>query len=235
MPLRENGSSDPPLSVIVPARNEAGTITDTLARLREPEVLEVLVVDGGSDDATVDLARPLADRVIEAPEGRARQMNAGAEVARGELLFFLHADTKPPEGFASAIVHACRYAIGGRFDVELDAPGLAYRVIETAINVRSRWSGVFTGDQGLFVRRDVFESLGRYPDQPLLEDLALARAMKRRGPTAALRLRVRTSARRWQRHGVVRTVLLMWWIRSLAAAGVEPAKLAELYRDDRRG
>jgi rSAM/selenodomain-associated transferase 2 len=234
MPPRENVSVDRRVSVIVPTRNEAATIADTLSRLREPEVLEVLVVDGESEDATVDLARPLADRVIGASPGRARQMNRGAEIARGEVLLFLHADTKPPRGFAAAIVEACGGdAIGGRFDVELDAPGFAYRVIGAAINVRSRWSGLFTGDQGLFIRRDVFESLGGYPDQPLLEDLALARAMKRRGPTAALRLRVRTSARRWQRHGVARTVLLMWWIRLLDALGVAPATIARLYVDAR--
>jgi rSAM/selenodomain-associated transferase 2 len=230
---RESGSIDPRVSVIVPTRNEAATIAETLARLREPEVLEVLVVDGGSEDATVDRARPFADRVIAAPAGRARQMNVGAAIARGELFFFLHADTRPPRGFAAAIVEACGVAIGGRFDVELDAPGVTYRVIEAAINLRSHWSGLFTGDQGLFIRRDVFESLGGYPDQPLLEDLALARAMRRRGRTAALRLRLRTSARRWQRHGVVRTVLLMWWIRLLDAVGVPPERIARLYVDAR--
>jgi rSAM/selenodomain-associated transferase 2 len=233
MPPRESGFIDPRISVIVPTRNEAATIAETLARLREPEVLEVLVVDGGSGDATVTLARPLADRVIAAPAGRARQMNAGAEIARGDLFFFLHADTRPPPGFAAAIVEACGYAIGGRFDVELDAPGVAYRVVEAAINIRSRWSGLFTGDQGLFIRRDVFKSLGGYPDQPLLEDLALARAMRRQGRTAALRLRLRTSARRWQRHGVARTVLLMWWIRLLDALGVPPERIARLYVDAR--
>jgi rSAM/selenodomain-associated transferase 2 len=233
MPPRESGSIDPRVSVIVPARNEAATIAETLARLREPEVLEILVVDGGSKDGTVDVARPLADRVIGAPAGRARQMNAGAAIARGDLFFFLHADTRPPPGFAAAIVEACGNAIGGRFDVELDAPGVAYRVIEAAINLRSRWSGLFTGDQGLFIRREVFESLGGYPDQPLLEDLALARALKRRGRTAALRLRLRTSARRWQRHGLARTVLLMWWIRWLDALGVPPERIARLYVDVR--
>jgi rSAM/selenodomain-associated transferase 2 len=221
------------ISVIVPALNEAATIARTLARLREPEVLEIVVVDGRSEDGTAAVARPLADRVIETPAGRARQMNAGAAIARGDVLFFLHADTLPPQGFAAAIVGACGEAIGGRFDVELDAPGLAYRVIGAAINLRSRWSGLFTGDQGLFVRRDVFESLGGYPDQPLLEDLALARAMKRRGRTAALRLRVSSSARRWQRHGVLRTVSLMWWIRALYFFGVAPTRIARLYSQAR--
>jgi rSAM/selenodomain-associated transferase 2 len=221
------------ISVIVPALNEAATISATLARLREPEVLEVLVVDGRSEDGTPAIARPLADRVIEVPAGRSGQMNAGARVARGDVLFFLHADTVPPRGFAAAIVAACGQAIGGRFDVELDAPGLAYRLIEAAINLRSRASGLFTGDQGLFIRRDVFEALGGYPDQPLLEDLALARAMKKRGRTAALRMRLRTSARRWQRHGVVRTVALMWWIRGLYFLGVAPERLARLYAQPR--
>ena len=160
-------------------------------------------------------------------------MNAGAAVARGEILFFLHADTIVPEGFAAAIVAACRDAIGGRFDVVLDAPGFAFRVIEKAINLRSRWSGVFTGDQGLFIRRDAFKDLGGFAERPLLEDLQLSRAMRRRGPVAALRQRVRTSARRWQRHGVFHTVALMWWIRTLSFLGVSPERLARIYRDSR--
>ena len=138
-----------------------------------------------------------------------------------------------PRGFAAAIVAACERAIGGRFDVALDAEGLRFRIIETAINLRSRLSGLFTGDQGLFIRADVFRELGGYPDQPLLEDLALSRAMRRRGRVAALRERLRTSGRRWQRHGTVRTVALMWWIRGLYALGVSPKRLARLYRDTR--
>ena len=221
------------ISVVVPARNEARSIAAALEPLREPEVLEVIVVDGSSEDETREIARPLVDRILAGPVGRGRQMNAGAAVARGQILFFLHADTIVPEGFAAAIVTACRYAIGGRFDIVLDAPGLAFRLIENAINLRSRWSGIFTGDQGLFIRRDVFEDLGGFPAQPLLEDLALSRAMRRRGPVAALRQRLRTSVRRWQRHGVVRTVALMWWIRALYCFGVSPERLVRLYRDAR--
>ncbi|MBI2964015.1 MAG: TIGR04283 family arsenosugar biosynthesis glycosyltransferase [Deltaproteobacteria bacterium] len=221
------------ISIVVPTHNEAAAIAATLARLREPEILEVIVVDGGSDDGTPDLARPLADRVLETSAGRARQMNAGARTARGSILFFLHADTRVPEGFGADIVAACARAIGGRFDVELDAPGVVFRLIESAINLRSRWSRLATGDQGLFLRREVFEALGGYPEIALLEDLALCAKMKRRGRLAALRSRVRTSARRWQRHGTLRTVLLMWWIRSLYALGASPGRLARLYRPAR--
>lgn len=217
------------ISIVVPTLNEATAIAATLARLREPEVLEVIVVDGGSDDGTREKARPLADRVFKTAPGRAHQMNAGARAARGSILFFLHADTAVPRGFAAAIVRACAGAIGGRFDVELDAPGAIFRVIESAINWRSRWSGLFTGDQGPFVRRDVFEEVGGFPELALLEDLALSKRMKRRGQVTALRARVRTSARRWQRHGALRTVALMWWIRALYFLGVSPERLARLY------
>jgi rSAM/selenodomain-associated transferase 2 len=221
------------ISIIVPTRNEERSIASTLARLREPEVLEVIVVDGGSVDGTAKVARPLVDRWVEAAPGRAKQMNAGARLARGDILLFLHADTSVPRGFAAAVVDACRSAIGGRFDLEIDARGAIFRVIERAINLRSRWSGLFTGDQGLFVRRDVFEALGGYPDQPLLEDLALSKAMKRRGRVAALRMRLSTSARRWQRHGPLRTVFLMWRIRALYFLGAPPERLARLYLDAR--
>ncbi len=221
------------ISVVVPVRNEAATIAATLAPLREAEVLEVIVVDGGSTDGTAALAAPLADRLLAAEPGRAKQMNAGARAARGEILFFLHADTVVPRGFAAAIVAACERAIGGRFDVALDATGIAFRVIERAINWRSRRSGLFTGDQGIFLRREAFEAIGGYPDQPLLEDLELAKAMKRHGAVAALRERLTTSARRWQRRGVLRTIVLMWWIRGRYALGTDAATLARIYRDTR--
>jgi rSAM/selenodomain-associated transferase 2 len=221
------------ISVVVPTRNEASTIAAALAPLREPEVLEVIVVDGGSTDETASLAAPFADRVLEAAPCRAKQMNLGAAAARGEILFFLHADTLVPRGFARAIARACESAIGGRFDVTLDARGIAFRVIERAINWRSRWSGLFTGDQGLFIRREAFEALGGFPDQPLLEDLELSKRMKRHGTVATLRDRLTTSARRWQRHGTAQTVLLMWSIRARYALGADPAILARTYRDAR--
>lgn len=221
------------ISIVVPARDEEAAIAATLAPLREPGVREVIVVDGGSVDRTREIAARFADRILSTAAGRARQMNAGAAAAGGRILFFLHADTIVPPGFAAAIHEACAWAIGGRFDVELEGPGLALRVVERAINHRSRWSGIFTGDQGLFIRRDVFDALGGFPDQPLCEDLALSQAMRRSGAVASLRLRVKTSARRWRRHGVLRTVLLMWRIRGAYALGADPARLARLYRDAR--
>lgn len=219
------------ISIVVPTLEEEGTIAATLARLREPEVLEVIVADGGSRDATREIAGGFADRVIVAPRGRASQMNAGAAVAQGAVLLFVHADTRMPPGFASAVARALAdpSVVGGRFDVELDDPGIAYRTIAAFISMRSRWTQIFTGDQALFVRRDVFERLGGYPDEPLLEDLALSIAMKRAGRIACLRESVVTSARRWREHGIAQTVLLMWAIRTLYAVGVSPRTLARFY------
>ena len=220
------------ISIVVPTLDEEKTLSATLAPLREPQVLEVIVADGGSGDGTQEIAARFADRVIEARRGRAAQMNAGAKLAQGDILLFLHADTIVPTGFAAAIVRALTDAdvIGGRFDLELDDRGVAYRTIAAMIRLRSRWTRAFTGDQALFIRRDAFERLGGYPDEPLLEDLALSVAMKRAGRIACLRERVVTSARRWRERGVARTVLLMWAIRGLYAAGVPPRRLARWWR-----
>ena len=219
------------ISIVVPALDEEATIATTLGRLREPEVREVIVADGGSTDRTRAIAAPLADRVIEAPRGRASQMNAGAAAASGDVLLFVHADTGMPPGFAAAIMRALadREVVGGRFDVELDEPGVLYRVVGASISLRSRWTRLFTGDQAMFVRREVFARLGGFPDQPLMEDLALSIALRRAGEIACLRERVTTSARRWREHGVIRTVVLMWTIRGLYAAGVSPRTLARFY------
>src|SRR2546425_611229 len=166
-----------------------------------------------------------------APRGRARQMNAGAAAARGDVLLFLHADTRLPAGYAQAVAGALAdpAVVGGRFDVRLDAAGLAYRAIGRLISLRSRLTRVATGDQAIFVRRAVFERLGGYPLVPLMEDVALSRAMKRVGRVACLSETVTTSARRWQRHGVARTVLVMWALRAAYYAGVPPARLARVY------
>jgi rSAM/selenodomain-associated transferase 2 len=223
------------LSVIVPTLDEQATIASTLAHARRPGEVELVVVDGGSTDGTVDAARLLADRVLESPRGRAAQMNAGAAAARGAVLLFLHADTRLPDDYPALVAEALAPAdvVGGRFDVRLDAPGLAYRAIERLIGLRSRLTGVATGDQAIFVRRDAFARIGGYPPIPLMEDIALCRALKRAGRMVALRDEVITSARRWQREGLVRTVALMWALRLAYYAGVSPVWLARAYRDAR--
>lgn len=223
------------LSVIVPALDEERALATTVALARQPGVLEVIVVDGGSRDRTVEVARAHADRVVCIGRGRAAQMNAGAAAARGDVLLFLHADTRLPPGCHAAITRALADddVVGGRFDVRLDAAGIPYRIIERMISLRSRLTRVATGDQAIFARRSVFERLGGFPPLPLMEDIAFCRALKRVGRIACLRERVITSARRWQGGGVVRTVLLMWALRTAYYAGVSPTRLARIYRDAR--
>jgi rSAM/selenodomain-associated transferase 2 len=189
-------------------------------------------VDGGSTDATAAaVGRFPRVRMLASPHGRARQMNAGARAARGDVLLFLHADTLLPDGALAAVDAAVGDpgVVAGRFDVRFDSPRPVFRMIAWFMNQRSRWSGISTGDQAIFVRREVFEGLGGYPDIPLMEDVELCRRLKRRGRLAALRLRVTTSARKWEREGAVRTILLMWALRLLYMIGVPPARLHRRY------
>ncbi|MFI5395816.1 MAG: TIGR04283 family arsenosugar biosynthesis glycosyltransferase [Candidatus Binatia bacterium] len=223
------------VSVIVPVLNEEGSIGETLRRARQPGVREIIVVDGGSMDQTRAVAQPLADRVLSAPRGRAAQMNAGAELATGNILLFLHADTLVPAGFAEAVAAACKTpaVVGGRFDVDLTPSTPLLRLTGELMNWRSRLSRIATGDQAMFVRREVFSRMGGYADIPLMEDVELSRRLKGAGSVACLRQRVTTSARRWQTHGVVKTILLMWTLRALHFFGVSPARLRRLYDDGR--
>ena len=223
------------VSVIVPTLNEERVIAATLQRARQPGVHEIIVVDCGSTDTTRAVAQPMADCVLSAPRGRAAQMNAGAARARGDILLFLHADTLVPEGFAHAVTGACVRAgvIGGRFDVTLEPSTLLLRLTGELMNWRSRLTRIATGDQAIFIRRDVFERLGGYSDIPLMEDIDLSRRMKRAGTIACLRARVTTSARRWRKNGVVRTILLMWSLRVLYFFGVSPRRLQRLYANSR--
>jgi rSAM/selenodomain-associated transferase 2 len=189
-------------------------------------------VDGGSTDATAaTAARFPGVRILVSPRGRARQMNAGARAARGEVLLFLHADTRLPEGALAAVEAAVSApgVVAGRFDVRFDNARPVFRMIAWFMNRRSRWSGISTGDQAMFVCREVFEAVGGYPEMPLMEDVELCRRLKRRGRIAALRLRVTTSARKWEREGAVRTIVLMWALRLLYMAGVAPARLHRWY------
>jgi rSAM/selenodomain-associated transferase 2 len=221
------------LSIVIPALDEAANLARVLPTLvaREPAA-EVLVVDGGSaDDSRAAVARVPSVRWLSGPRGRARQMNAGARAARGDILLFLHADTVLPEGAGAAILAALADAgtVGGRFDVRLDSRRPLLALVGWLMNRRSRLTGICTGDQGIFVRRTVFEALGGYPDIPLMEDVELSRRLKRRGRLVALPLRVVTSARKWEREGVVRTIVLMWGLRLLYALGVSPARLHRCY------
>lgn len=207
----------------------------TLKQLRQAGVWQSIVVDGGSDDDTVSLARLHADVVMSCPRGRARQMNAGAQAAQGEVVLFLHADTALPQGFLHLISNALQdsQTVGGRFDVRLDAEGWSFRMIETLMNVRSRLTKISTGDQAIFVRRTVFQKMGGYPELELMEDIAFSRSLKREGRIACLRDRVTTSARRWRREGVARTIVKMWTLRLCYFFGVSPARLRTHYTDTR--
>ena len=222
----------PMLSIVIPVLEEATTIAQALQRLAplRDRGAEVIVVDGGSSDATVAHARPLADRVETAPRGRAAQMNAGAAQARGQTLLFLHADTVLPAEADRLIAAALAGgAPWGRFDVRIEGTHPMLAVVAWSMNLRSRLSGIATGDQAMFVRRAAFDAVGGFPDIALMEDIALSRALKRRGRPTCLRARVTTSGRRWQRHGVLRTILLMWRLRLAYFLGADPADLAVRY------
>jgi rSAM/selenodomain-associated transferase 2 len=213
----------------VPALNEAAGIRAALEALAPLRARghEVIVADGGSDDGTPDLARPLCDRVVLAARGRALQMNAGAREASGDVLVFLHADTALPPDAAAVISQSAKKHLWGRFDVEIQGGHPLLKVVAWSMNLRSRLTGIATGDQAIFVRREAFPGFAAIP---LMEDIAFSRAMKQRGAPACLRSRVRTSGRRWESRGVLRTVLLMWRLRLAYALGADPARLAEKYR-----
>lgn len=221
------------VSVIVPALNEGAVIARLLEALQPLRAVghELIVVDGGSGDDTCRRCDGRVDRLVETAPGRARQMNAGAEIARGEWLWFVHADSRlqaPPQTYARAIVDSPRP--WGRFDVSLDGAEPVLRLVETGMNWRSRLTGIATGDQGIFVRRALFRQAGGYPSLPLMEDIVLSRSLRRLARPATLRLRMGTSARRWQRHGVWRTIFLMWRLRLAFFLGADPADLARVYR-----
>jgi rSAM/selenodomain-associated transferase 2 len=221
------------LSIIVPTLNEAGGIVATLESLGELRRRghEVIVVDAGSGDGTAELARGLADRVVCAPAGRASQMNAGARVATGDVLLFLHADTRLP-GEADRLVLQGLDAGGrawGRFDVRIAGSHPLLPLVAAMMNLRSRLTRICTGDQGIFVRREAFEAIGGYPGQALMEDLAISARLRRVSAPLCLKPRCVTSARRWESQGVLRTIALMWWLRLQYALGVAPERLAHDY------
>ena len=225
------------LSIILPALNEAAGIVATLAAVQPLRAAghELIVVDGGSVDATVMLASVAADQLIHSMRGRALQMNAGAAVASGDALLFLHADTRLPEHAADWVAAALQRRSWGRFDVHLEGRPLMLRWVAVLMNLRSRLSGIATGDQAMFMTRAAFAAVGGFPEQALMEDIELSKRLKRIGPPANLRQRVSTSGRRWEQHGVWRTILLMWRLRFDYWRGVPAERLALRYRPHRPG
>ncbi|MFN3984794.1 MAG: TIGR04283 family arsenosugar biosynthesis glycosyltransferase [Rhodocyclaceae bacterium] len=228
-------AAHPRVGIVVPVLNEAGTLPDLLAQLqalRDSDcAVDIVVVDGGSEDGSAELVSAAQLPLLSTASGRARQMNAGAAAVDGDVLLFLHADTQLPAHALEAVRRAVAAgAHWGRFDVHIDGRARLLRVVATLMNLRSRLSGIATGDQAMFARRDSFERVGRFPDQPLMEDIELSRRLLRLGRPACLRLRARTSGRRWERRGVWRTILLMWRLRWAYWRGASPDVLARAYR-----
>lgn len=222
------------ISVIIPCLDEGAVITTLLEALQPLRVAghELILVDGGSQDDTVALATRWVDQVITSPSGRAKQMNAGAKLACGDIFWFLHADSffccDPLDSIQQALLS--QECCWGRFDVALSGRRPSLRVVEKLMNWRSRITGIATGDQGIFARRHAFFTVGGFPDIPLMEDIAISRNLKRLAKPNCLKQRLGTSSRRWEREGVLRTILRMWWLRFAFALGADPARLARIYR-----
>ena len=223
----------PSLSIIVPVLDEAAGISAALEALKpfRQRGVEVIVVDGGSRDRTMELARPLADRTIAAPRGRGAQMNAGAAIATGDVLLFLHADTTLPPDVDGLLLEAMRDSTWqwGRFDARIEGGNPLLAMVAGFMNWRSLITGIATGDQAMFVRRAAFDAAGGFPDIPLMEDVALSKRLKRIGRPLGLAARVVTSGRRYHERGMIRMILLMWRLRFEYFLGVEPAVLARRY------
>jgi rSAM/selenodomain-associated transferase 2 len=221
-------------SIVIPVLNEAASIGKALLRLREQTVhtqAEIIVVDAGSSDDTQSIAKAFGARVLTAARGRASQQNKGAAVAVGDVLLFLHADTVLPENALEDIARGFETssAAWGRFDVRLDSDDVRLKVVAAMMNWRSRVTGIATGDQCIFVKREVFQRVGGFADLALMEDIDLSKRLKRVSPPLCVTSRALTSARRWRANGVVRTVLLMWWLRFAYWIGISPQRLARWY------
>ncbi|MBU1358459.1 MAG: TIGR04283 family arsenosugar biosynthesis glycosyltransferase [Gammaproteobacteria bacterium] len=228
----ESADTGPSLGIIVPVLDEAASLEPRLCALQpfRERGSQLVVVDGGSADDSLAIGRAQADLALVAPRGRGAQMNAGAAACQAELLLFLHADTVLPANADALVRQALQQGAGwGRFDVRIDSPQPAFRMIELMMNLRSRWTGMATGDQAMFVRADLFRSVGGFADIALMEDIALSLTLRRTGRPACLRDTVTTSARRWERNGVWRTLWLMWRLRAAYALGADPARLALKY------
>ena len=220
------------LSIIIPALNEAAHIAATLHSLQPLRTrgVEVVVVDGGSDDGTADIAAAHCDQVLASAKGRASQMNAGAKIAHGEVLLFLHADSLLHAGADTLILRALNSTPAwGRFDVFISGAHWMLPMIAWCMNLRSRLTGIATGDQGMFVTRELFWQVGGFPDQPLMEDIEMSARLKKITAPVCLPQVITTSGRRWEKHGVWRTIFKMWRLRLAYFCGATPAALHHQY------
>lgn len=225
--------STPRLSLVVPTLNEGELLLRCLERLAPLRAAghELILVDGGTTGLPLKRLRERVDRLLISSPGRARQMNLGAAAARGEVFWFLHVDAVPPPGADRILLESLGGGPGwGRFDVRLSARHPLLRWVERGMNLRSRWSGIATGDQGIFMDRQSFARVGGYPGQPLMEDIEISRRLKRLSPPHCLRAELGVSSRRWERHGILRTILLMWLLRLAYWLGASPERLAGYYR-----
>ena len=228
----------PRIAIVVPVYNEADSVIKTLSALAcyRAKGHRIIVVDGGRTDSTPELSAPFADVVICSSKGRALQQNAGAKLADADVLLFLHADTALPDHADSLIIVAMSDGkVWGRFDVSIVGRLRWLKLISTLMNIRSRLTGIATGDQAIFVRKSVFEQIGGFAEIPLMEDIELSKRLKKLGRPACLKARVTTSGRRWETDGLCKTVILMWKLRLLYFLGSSPNRLAKLYRDTRDG
>jgi rSAM/selenodomain-associated transferase 2 len=221
------------LSIVIPTLNEEAGIADALDALQPLRAAgcDVIVADGGSDDHTVDVARPHCEQLVTAPRGRGAQMNAGAAAARGDVLLFLHSDTRLPDQAEQLVLSGLKQSgrVWGRFDVRISGRHPLLPMVATLINWRSRLIGIATGDQAIFVEKSAFAAAGGFPDIPLMEDIVLSQRLRGLTRPVCLRARVTTSGRRWDNQGFARTVLLMWWLRAAHFLGADPNELARAY------
>lgn len=222
------------LSIIIPMLNESQGLPCLLERLLplHRHNMEIIIVDGGSNEGSATIAECAGFTVLRSARGRARQMNAGATVATGDVLLFLHADTGLPEGIQPLVSRALRDGrhAWGRFDVRISGTPFMLRIIAALMNLRSRWSGIATGDQAIFITRTAFESVGGFPEQPLMEDIEMSKRLLTLSRPACIARRATTSGRRWEAHGVWRTIFLMWRLRWAYWRGVPASELARAYR-----
>lgn len=225
----------PSVAIVVPVLNEGSGLGPLIRMLRETGADEVVFVDGGSTDSSGEVLEETGVCWYACKPGRARQMNLGASKTESDILLFLHADTTISSSSLEEVrrVMGDKETVAGRFDIRLSGQHFMHRVIAFFVNWRSRLTRISTGDQAMFVRRDVFEKLGGFPEQPLMEDIELSRRLKPVGKIACLREKVMTSSRRWEAHGILRTILLMWWLRFRYWLGADPAELKRHYVNQR--